>query len=62
MDGAVSEWKPMLAAMPQGSTLPLMLHTGSLCTSGVLNSVRIELAVYVDDICIYDPLIKHAIS
>jgi len=52
MDGAVSEWKPMLAGVPQGSTLSPMLY--NLYTSDIPKSTRTELAVYADDICIYN--------
>jgi len=52
MDGAVSEWKPMLAGVPQGSTISPMLY--NLYTSDIPKAIRTELAVYADDICIYD--------
>ena len=51
MDGATSEWRPMLAGVPQGSTLSLMLY--NLYTSDIPKSIKTELAVYVDDIYIY---------
>ena len=52
MDGAVSEWKSMLAGVPQGSTISPMLY--NLYTSDIPKTIRTELAVYADDICIYD--------
>ena len=52
MDGAVSEWKPMLASIPQGSMISPMLYNSY--TSEIPKSVRSELAVHADDICVYD--------
>ena len=50
MDGAFSGWRPMLAGVPQGS-LPLLYN---LYTSDIPKSIVSELALYADDICIYD--------
>jgi Reverse transcriptase (RNA-dependent DNA polymerase). len=52
MDGALSAWKPMFAGVPQDSTLSPMLY--NLYTSDIAKSIRTELAVHADDICIYD--------
>ena len=51
MDGARSNWRPMLAGVPQGSTLSSLLY--NLYTSHIPQRVNTELAVYADDICIY---------
>ena len=51
MDGATSEWRLMLAGVPQGCTLSPMLY--NLYTYDIPKSVQTELAVYADDICIY---------
>ena len=51
MDNAVSGWRPMLAGVPQGSTLSPLLY--NLYTSDIPRSVRTELSVYADDLCIY---------
>ena len=48
MDGAVSEWKQMLAGVSQGSTLSPMLY--NLYISHIPKSIRTELAVCADDI------------
>ena len=42
----------MLAGVPQGSILSLMLY--NLYTSDIPKSIVSELALYADDICIYD--------
>ena len=47
MDKAV----PILAGVLQGSTLSPLLY--NLYTSDIPRSVRTELSVYADDICIY---------
>ena len=52
MDGAFSGWRPMLAGVPQGSLLSPLLY--SLYTSDIPTSIVSELALYADDICIYD--------
>ena len=52
MDGKHSEWKPMLAGVPQGSTLSPIPILYSLYTSDILKSTTRGLAIY--DICIYD--------
>ena len=52
MEAAVSEWKLMLAEVPQTSTLFPTLN--NLYTSDIPKSLRTELAAYADDICIYD--------
>ena len=52
MDGAYSGWRPMLAGVPQGTTLSPMLY--NLYTSDIPKSIASEVAVYADDICIYD--------
>ena len=51
MDKAVSGWRPMLAGVPQGFTLSPLLY--NLYKSDIPRSVRTELSVYADDICIY---------
>ena len=56
MDGATSEWRPMLAGVPQGSTICLMLY--NLYTSDIPKSVQTELDVYADDICIYAKILE----
>jgi Reverse transcriptase (RNA-dependent DNA polymerase). len=56
MDGARAEWKPMLAGLPQGAILSPMLY--NLYTSDIPISVVSELALYADDICIYDKFKK----
>ena len=52
MDGALSEWKPILAGVPQGFTLSPKLY--NLYTSEIPKSIRSKLAEYADDIFIYD--------
>ena len=44
----------MLTGVPQGSNLSPMLH--NLYTSDILKLIRTELAVYAEDICIYDQI------
>ena len=50
MDWAVSKMNPMLAEVPQDSTLFPMLF--NLYTSDKPRYIRIELAVFVNNICI----------
>ena len=47
MDKPVSGWRPMLAGVPQGSTLSPLLY--NLYTSDIPRSVRSELSVYADE-------------
>jgi len=51
MDGAYSEWRPMLAGVPQGSVLSPMLY--NLYTSDLPRFSGTQVAMYADDICIY---------
>ena len=52
IDEAVSEWKSMFAGKHQSSTKSPMLY--NLYTSDITKSIRTELGVYAEDICIYD--------
>ena len=52
MDGAFSGWSPLLAGVPQGSLLSLLLY--NLYTSDIPTSIVSELALYADEICIND--------
>ena len=51
-EGAVSEWKPMLAEVPQGSTLSPMLY--NIYKLDIPKPIRAQLAVYEEDIYNYD--------
>ena len=44
----------MVAGVPQGLTLTLLLH--NLYTSDIPQAISTELAIYVDDICNYDKI------
>ena len=51
VDGERSSWRPMLAGVPQGSTLSPLLY--NLYTADIPQSHNTNLAMYADDICIY---------
>ena len=51
MDGAYSEWRLMLAGVPQGSVVSPILCT--LYTSDLPRYGGKQVAMYKDDICIY---------
>ena len=52
MDGDFSGWRAMLAGVPQGSLLSPLLY--NLYTSDIPKAIVSELALYADDIYIYD--------
>ena len=51
VDGARSSWRPMLAGVPQGSTLSPLLY--NLYTADIPQTRTTEIAMYADDVCIY---------
>ena len=51
IDGARSDWRPMRAGVPQGSTLSPILY--NVYTADIPKSTRTELSMYADDVCIY---------